>query len=374
MTIDRTVHTHHPDGDPVPLARFSRIDVDSVLLLLRGSSVVDWITLHVETDPEIDAFLRVNELDPDDPRDRARFLRIRDEAVRYLREHLAYKVPPLFAETDDMRLLFRKASGVSSRRSERFFACLMLKVMHVVHHAEAQELLNVLPLSQAELAILVQAKVERVVRGMLERKFPIVLFSGNRKTRNSVLSKLLAKKDTQSAQIFDKLRFRFVVERREDVPPLVLGLVRELLPVNYVVPLQTHNSLVDFDAMLRQSGNRAVQEPEHGDVLINEPLDGMAHENKNEFSGPDYRVVNFVADVPLRVDRYLPRSVERLSDDLGRVVFAPVEFQVVDRQTDLSNESGENRHSLYKARQRTKVRQRLERGKRQKREIEAPRP
>ncbi|MBI2378681.1 MAG: TIGR04552 family protein [Deltaproteobacteria bacterium] len=370
----RSVVTKHVEGDPVPLARFSRIDVDSVLLLLRGSSVVDWISLHLQTDGEVDAFLRVNELDPSDPRDRARFFRIRDESVRYLREHLAYKVPAELAESDDVRLLFRKAGPFGARRSDRFFACMMLKVMHVVHHAEAQELLHVLPLSQAELAILAQAKVERVVRGMLERGFPIVLFSGNRKSRNSVLSKLLAKKDTQSAQIFDKLRFRFVVERQEDIPPLLLGILRELVPVNYVVPLQTHNSLVDFDGMLRRSGNRAVLERENGDLLINEPLDGMAHENKNEFSGPDYRVVNFVADLPLRVDRYLPRSVERFYEDLGRVVFSPVELQVVDRQTDSSNESGENRHTLYKARQRSKVRERLERGKRQKREAESPRP
>jgi uncharacterized protein (TIGR04552 family) len=91
----------------------------------------------------------------------------------------------------------------------------------------------------------------------------------------------------------------------------------------------------------------------------------MTGMRRNEFSGPDYRVVNFVADVPLRVDNVLSFQSERLRA-LGGVVFTAVEFQVVDRTTADANESGENKHSLYKLRQRAKVKERLERGKRRK--------
>jgi uncharacterized protein (TIGR04552 family) len=292
---------------------------------------------------------------------------IHARAVQYLHEHLRYRVPEEIERCADVRQLFEYASGTRGRRKDRLFACLTLKVMHIIHHVDAYELLSMLPLSHAETMVLMQAKIERVVRGLVERKFPIVEFSGNTKAPYSVLSKLLAKKDTQSAQVFDKLRFRFVVERLEDVPSLLLALTRELTPFNYLVPNQSDNSLLDLDRVLMRAGNlaaiRAQREEEH--ELNEEPSADMTLTRKNEFSGPDYRVVNFVADVPLRIDNVVSFTSARLSG-LGSVVFSAVEFQVVDRMTDEANESGENKHSLYKQRQRGKVKERLERGKRRK--------
>ena len=132
-----------------------------------------------------------------------------------------------------------------------------------------------------------------------------------------------------------------------------------------MVPGQTHNSLVDLYRMLVRGGNVSVLRTEHdGDVSLNEPLStDVSGDRKNEFSGPDYRVVNFVADVPLRVDRVLaPNDVD--ARELGPIVFGAVEFQMVDRRTAELNETGENRHSMYKGRQKIQVRHRLERGRR----------
>jgi uncharacterized protein (TIGR04552 family) len=363
----RSVVPTHPAADVVPLGRFDLHDLDSVRLLLRGSSVIDWYRLHFRTKSDIDAFLRVNEIDPDDPADRTRIAEIHTRSVRYLEEHLGYHVLDEIAECTDIRHLFEYASGTRGRRKDRLFACLTLKVMHIIHHVDAYELLSMMPISHAETAVLMQAKIERAVRGLIERNFPIVEFTGNTKAPYSVVSKLLAKKDTQSAQVFDKLRFRFVVERLEDVPSLLLALTRELTPFNYLVPNQADNSLLDLDRLLMRAGNltaiRAQREEEH--ELNEEPAPDMTVSRRNEFSGPDYQVVNFVADVPLRIDHVLSFTSERLRG-LGCVIFAPVEFQVVDRMTADSNESGENKHSLYKRRQRIKVKERLERGKRRK--------
>ena len=78
-------------------------------------------------------------------------------------------------------------------------------------------------------------------------------------------------------------------------------------------------------------------------------------------------MVSFVADAPLRVpDALLPPRAER--EHLGKVIFTLAEVQVVDEQTDVENERGENRHDRYRARQLLVVRDRLERGKRGVRE------
>jgi uncharacterized protein (TIGR04552 family) len=99
-------------------------------------------------------------------------------------------------------------------------------------------------------------------------------------------------------------------------------------------------------------------------VMSNEPVvTDLVEEQRNEFSGPDYRVLNFVVDVPLRIDRVLSLE-DPAYRELGGVVFGGVEFQIVDHVTAHKNESGANRHVLYKARQRQKVKQRLEAGRR----------
>ena len=81
---------------------------------------------------------------------------------------------------------------------------------------------------------------------------------------------------------------------------------------------------------------------------------------QNEFSGPGYRVINFVADLPVRMDKFLCRAADDpLFLEHGCVVFVLTEFQIIDTRTAVGNEQGENSHELYKARQLDRVKQRL---------------
>lgn len=367
-----TVASLHPGGGAVPLGRIDAQDLDVLRLVLRGSSVVDWYRLHFRSRDEIRAFIRVNGMDPDDPVDRARLDEIRAHAHELMREHLGYRRIPEVIRSASLEALLEYASG-KGRRAYRFYACITLKIMHVVHYTAAHELLSMLPVSNAEVGVLLWGKVEQRVRGLIERGFPIVEFEGNTKTERSILTKLLAKKDTQAAQVFDKLRFRFVTKRLEDVPPLVVALTRELFPFNYLVPNQSDNSLIDLDKMLKRAGNPRVIKGMTGDKeQLNEPSRSDIATPKNEFSGPGYRVVHFVAEVPLRIDRVMPFRGPRLMG-LGSIAFGTVEFQVMDERSARTNEQGENRHALYKARQLTRVKERLERGKREKNSGRAPR-
>lgn len=360
-----SVPTLHPRPGVVPLGRIETHDLDVLRLVLRGSSVVDWYRMHFRSREEICAFIRVNGMDPDDPIDRARLSELQAHAEEILREHMGYRRIPEVIKSATIEELFEYASG-KGRRAYRFYACITLKMMHVVHYTDAHELLSMLPISNAELVLLVRGRVERAVRGLIERGFPIVEFHGNAKTKHSVWTKLLAKKDTQAAQVFDKLRFRFVLKRLEDVPSLIIALTRELFPFNYVVPNQSDNSLIDLDHVLRRAGNQRVIEGLTADKeQVNEASRSMLSSPKNEFSGPGYKVVHFVTEVPLRIDRVLPFRGPRLMG-LGTVAFGTVEFQVMDERSARTNEQGENRHALYKARQLVRVKERLERGKREK--------
>lgn len=348
------------------MVRFEPFELDAIQLLLRGTSVVDWFRLHFRTRQEIEAFIRLNEFDLTRAGDREHLERLKQRALAYLRDHMRYRRVPEAVTESGVVDLIDFASG-KGRRAHRFYACLVLKVVHLLHYITAHELFAALPITQGEVAVLLQAKVERVVRGLLERNFPIVHFSGNTKTHHSVVSKLLAKRQSQAAQVFDKLRFRFVVARLEDVPPLLVALSRELLPFNYLVPDQANNTLVDLPKMLVRAGNlyaiRAQKTEPHQETNLNEPMAAFETGRRNDLSGPDYRVVNFVAEVPIRLDGVIWEKSPAV-EDRGPVGFGTVEFQVIDQMTARRNETGPNRHALYKGRQRMRVRNRLERGKR----------
>ncbi len=162
-----------------------------------------------------------------------------------------------------------------------------------------------------------------------------------------------------AAQVFDRVRYRIVTERPDQIPSIVLHLAEHLFPFNYAVPGQTQNSLVRFADVLKAHPRGA----ELG-ALLQLPADLERKDPsapRNEFSGKDFRMLNFVVDLPVRVDDLLP-SAEPGDDELGRVVFSLVEFQIVDRATAARNEQGEASHERYKKRQLKRVLRRLSRG------------
>ncbi len=336
-----------------PVAELDAGDLEALRLILRGGSVVDWRRLYFRDAAAVDHFLGLNLFDLSDPRDERRVRGILGQAVDYLRTAFGYRVAEAVASPRDLRDLFLLAGGAAEPHRYRRIACVVLKCMHVVHHLEARELLFRAPLREADLAELVDRRVMGEARRMVENGFPIVEFHGNVKTRSSLVTKLLAKRETVAAQIFDRLRYRVVTGRCDQIASVLHHLQQHLFPFNFVVPGQTQNNLVKFRQVVRQHPRAEALAAE-----LQLPLDLESSDSRkvNEFSGPGYRVLNFVVDLPVRIDRYLP------PEEPARVVFALVEFQIMDAATARHNEEGEAAHDRYKRRQLKKVLRRLSRG------------
>ncbi|HEX9049311.1 MAG TPA: TIGR04552 family protein [Anaeromyxobacter sp.] len=342
-----------------PLEALGVRELEALRLLLRGGSVIDWRRLELETPDEVSRFLALNQFDLDDPRDERRVRSILGQAVDYLRAEFGYRVAAPVAEPADVRDLFLLASGAAEPHRYRRIACVVLKVMHVIHHLEARELLFRTPIREADLADRVHRRIMGEAERMHELGLPIVEFRGNTKTRSSLVTKLLAKKESVAAQIFDRVRYRIVTERTDQIPSVVWFLAEHLFPFSYAVPGQTQNNLVRFSDVLRAHPRGAeigaqLQLP--ADLERKDPA-----ALRNEFSAKGFRVLNFVVDLPVRVDDLLP-PLDPVADELGRVVFSLVEFQVVDRATALRNEEGDASHERYKKRQLQRVLRRLSRG------------
>ena len=73
-------------------------------------------------------------------------------------------------------------------------------------------------------------------------------------------------------------------------------------------------------------------------------------------------MINFIIDVPVRLDHLLERAGDPWLLQHGSIVYVGCEFQVVDQETAYLNEQGENSHANYKRRQKERVSDRLKWG------------
>lgn len=352
---------HQPALPDLPVRRVEEMglkELERIRLILRGGSVIEWRKLHFKTWDEVDRFLRLLQIDPTRKHDEAWVRTVLADAVEYLRKTFDYKVADAVANPNMIHDLFLFASGQIDKKYRKI-ACVVLKVMHVIQHIEARDLLFRTAVSEAELS---QMVTERVLAVMAEGKakgLPIVEFSDSIKTRESTITKLIAKKESTAAAIYDRTRFRVIVKKREDIIPTLYFLTQRLLPFNFLVPAQTDNSLIRFRDLVKQYPNfKKYARQLHLDVGYEE----RESRTSNTFSGSTYRVLNFVADVPIRLDAFLPAPEDDDRQRKSRITLATCEFQMADEKTSAENERGENSHDRYKARQRDVVLKRLSRG------------
>ncbi|MBX3154861.1 MAG: TIGR04552 family protein [Deltaproteobacteria bacterium] len=346
-------------------------DVEAVRLLLRGDSVIDWHRLAFSEHAEVDRFLRLNEFDPGSDDEMTRLEDIRSDAVDHLSRVYQMAIPDEVAADLPARDLFLVASSDGPHQK---WACVVLKLMHIIHHINGRAGLLKMSVSDEIIFREIELKVMQVVEQLRAAGAPLAEWEWSRKPRDSQITKLLAKRSTLAANIYDKLRFRLIVPTRDDLVPMLATLTRQLIPFNYVVPGESLNQLVDLEHMTARAADtdgalgpstsaaitltRMVAQTQPPPVSLSSPSIAIP---TNEFSGPEYRIVNFVADLPLRIDRLLPRA--EIPPELSHVVFVLTEFQIADKATAIGNEQGASSHEAYKARQHERVRMRLFRDK-----------
>ncbi|WP_426753398.1 TIGR04552 family protein [Myxococcus sp. Y35] len=348
-----------PDIPICPVERMGLRELERIRLILRGGSVIDWRRMHFQTREEVDNFLRLLQLDLSRPYDEEWARGVLSEAVEYLRKTFNYRVADAVARPAEIHDLFLYAAGVKGAPRHRRIACVVLKVMHVIQHIEGRDLLFRLAVSEAELGEMVTAKVLAVASEMQAKGLPVVEFAHSIKTQDSLVTKLLAKKETVAAQVYDRTRFRVVTRKREDLLPVLYYLTQRLFPFHLVVPGQTENTLLPFKMVLSENPHF---EQFTSRLHLDRDFEDREGNGGNAFSGNTYRALNFVVDMPVRMDAYLPPPDSDHRQRKGRIIITLVEFQIVDEETARLNELGDNAHEAYKRRQKQRVLKRLSQG------------
>jgi uncharacterized protein (TIGR04562 family) len=84
----------------------------------------------------------------------------------------------------------------------------------------------------------------------------------------------------------------------------------------------------------------------------------------NRFSADTYRTIHFVVDLPVRLPKETIDLTPSHAKALGNIVYVLCEFQLIDQDTEASNELGDASHARYKERQKAAVMRRLKIGAR----------
>ncbi len=328
-------------------------DVEEIRMVLAGGSAIDWYRLRFNTREEVDAFLRVNEFYPENPGDIRRLKYIFESAKGYLEDNFSYHFPREINNLDKIEDIFLMASRDGEFQN---LACIILKVMHIINHIEGREARYKLPVTQEMLFRTAEEKVSSTVARMLELGFPITQYKTSRKSRDSLITKLLSKPTTIASQIFDRLRFRIIVASQRDLLPVLAYLTRHLFPFNYVVPGESRNDIIKIRKLLDM-------EPQWRPILDDLDYDFQLAEEtlnvQNPFSAQKFKMTNVVIDLPLRVEKILKLAGIKRRRISANVVFQLIEFQIFDQKTFQDNETGESAHDTYKNRQKWKVINRL---------------
>jgi uncharacterized protein (TIGR04552 family) len=334
---------------------FAFHDAEALRLILRGGSVIDWHRLNFEREAQAETLVQNHELRLDLPSDQAFIRRSVSDSIGYLRRQFQLSIPKYLEEASLVELMML-ASGKGHRQ---MLACTILKTLTITHHLNCRELLFRLPVSDRDLFHLVEEKVYRVVGAMLSGGFPITEFIGGRKNLDSTYTKLLSKGTSTASNLYDKLRFRIVAKTKEDLLPILLHLSEHLFPFNCVIAGESTNTLFHFPSYCLEVPHLADFVPRFQGVK-----DDINPNADNRFSAKSYRVMHYVANVPVRVPDHLMDLAPPGSEALGPVVQVPCEFQMLDADTDATNEVGEASHDAYKQRQRDAVFRRLRLGAR----------
>ncbi len=332
--------------------------LDAVRLCLDGGSPLDWYRLQFTERSQVELFLQVNRADPADDFDRARLEHLHRQAIRYVERHFGYRLPENVTAPERIEDLFLLAGEDSTFRRSPMLACVLLKLMHVINHLEARSLMHETAVSESEIELRAERHLLRSARQMKLAGVPIDYFHGNRKSRDSMVTKLLVKPSATAATILDRVRFRIVTLTREDLVPTLAHLLRHVLPFNHVLATESVNNLVDLDAWIEDRPDlRAL-----ADELHPAPPGADMERPYNEFSSDDFRIINFIAEVPVRLDQLPSQAGRRFDPKIGRIVYVKAELQVVDVETARRNEFGLNSHDAYKRRQHRAAEQRLKYG------------
>jgi uncharacterized protein (TIGR04562 family) len=367
-------------------------------VLIGGKSSIDLQDLKVRSWQDATEFLRYYGYDPDVPGDARKIHMVICEAWNFIEQYLMPfewsrgKQPPaslLF--THDARDILVAASDLRPEAATtQAWACAVLRVMHTIAHIDGVTKYADIEAARTQVMNRFLKFVFRDQDGKLrfgDRQTSVVLDRIEwklRKSRESIILKLLHKKANVAETIYDLLGIRIITKRLADVM-VIVKFLRDFHIVTFpnCNPSRARNSLIDVESfkhnvdMLREMlEDGRIKPQEFSNILqgLTKPL-AAVHSAINPHTAKGYRAVQLTCRQLIRypnpalrwqekLRRY--RSKKVLSEQAQQVCteilqlvasesqeeqlegFFPFELQVMDEASAAQNAIGDASHDRYK--------------------------
>jgi len=376
-------------------------------VLLTGKSLIDTDTglsgFSIRTLEDADRFIKSYGYDLTDPIEMAEALGNFHESIDFIRkfflkpensEGLDFEIPKKILEITDIRNLLLMANFSYPGQAKdtqgmilQRWACSILKVVHTIAHMDKDIRYTYFSEIQTQILDRFYKHIHRTDEGLLylgkksDDLFRVDLIEFEtkpRKSRSSVLLKLLHKKENVAESIFDEVGVRFITHNRTAALRVVKYLKDEMIimPAN-VKPSRSRNSLLNLTAIEERlpgllvkldSEQLSPEEFERELEIVSEAVED-AHENPH--SSRFYRSLQFTCRQLIKLKNPLFEDIRELkklskkqemSEEVLRIIsradlkyipreirfFYPFEVQILDQMSADESKKGISAHSTYK--------------------------
>ncbi len=333
------------------------------------------------------------------PVENAELFGIYQEALQFIKRYflkegnpdgLQISVPSFLYTLTDISELFLLATGKSGEKrnlEEALWAGVVLKVMHTILHADKDLRYRYFSVIQQQIFDRFYKYIVRDQDNHLWMKndsgfaVPLVDFQTKaKKTRDSIIIKLLHKQENVAEELFDRIGVRIVTKTKLDSLRALKFLVSNyVVMINNIKPSRSQNTLVDLEMLKKRS--RLILKKTYreawGEERFLKELEALVEEcshggksDRNIHSSHEYKAIHFTGRQLIKyrnpfmaqfnevrkaamADKENPLAKQLLALDttpISRDVrfFYPFEVQITDEQSHQTNTQGEASHQEYK--------------------------
>jgi uncharacterized protein (TIGR04562 family) len=279
------------------------------------------------------------------------------------------------------------------------WADIILKVVHTILHVDKDLRSNYFKIIQTQIFDKFYRYMNRNSSNKLflgvggSCEIPLIEFdTKSKKTRDSVILKLLHKAENVAEELFDRVGVRFIASSKIDCLKIINFLINQnvIVPQN-IKPSRSNNSMVDlekfqksFPSIVELARKNNLREDRFSDALERELEEELFPESRSDniHSLDSYRAIQFTCRQLVRYEDPFVSEFKKLksfinknhsSDEVHQMInkidtsnlardiefFYPYEVQVIDEKSNKNNLQGDASHKEYKKSQIISARNRL---------------
>ena len=348
---------------------------------------------------QVNSFLKGYGLDATDPISRAELFGNFQEALQFIKRYflkegnpdgLDYTIPNSIYMLTDISDLFLMATGNKdgSNAEETLWAEAILKVIHTILHTDKDLRSNYFNAIQTQIfdrfyKYLYRDKTNKLFLGTKGKSEGLEIYefeTKSKKSRDSIIIKLLHKAENVAEELFDRVGVRFITHTKFDT----LRTIKFLLENNIIIPhnikpSRSVNTLIDMEKfkikhnnLLKMALRNQLSEERFLQAMEREADECIVlKDKKNKHSSAQYRSLQFTCRHLIKYknpflndftdlrkeakkrpeDDELAKKV--LNMDVSLIVrdirfFYPYELQIIDLESHEKNSIGEASHVEYK--------------------------